>query len=70
MFMNFDRGPHGVSVYRGRCQGELTPLQARLFTGSRPDGVVPADDVPNSKSFPPVFLVRLLASRIAMALGR
>jgi len=69
MFMNFDRGPHWVSVYRVRCHGELPPLQARLFTGSRPEGVVLADDVPNSKSFPPGFLVKLLASRIAMAVG-
>jgi hypothetical protein len=31
---------------------------------------VPSDDVPSYKSYPPGFIVKLLASRIAMALGR
>jgi hypothetical protein len=68
--MNFDRGPHWVSLYRARCHGELPPLEARIFTRSRPEGVVLADDVPSYKSFPPGFIVRMITSRIAMALGR
>ncbi len=70
MFMNFDRGPHWVSAYRSRFRGELPPLQHRICTKFKPDGVVLPDDVPSSRGFPPGFAVKLLASRIAMALGR
>jgi hypothetical protein len=70
MFMNFDRGPHWVSVYRARCHGDLPPLDARIFTKFRPEGVVLPNDVPNSKIFPLGIIVKLLASRVAMALGR
>jgi hypothetical protein len=69
VFVNFDRGPHWVSAYRNRIQGELPPLQARIFTKYKPDGVVLAGDVPSYNSFPPSFIVKLLGSRIAMALG-
>ena len=70
MFVNFDRGPHWVSAYRARLNGELPPLQYRICTKSKPDGVVLSDDVPSSRSFPPGLIVKLLAARIAMALGR
>src|SRR6266702_4620828 len=70
MFMNFDRGPQWVSAYRSRFRGELPPLQHRICTKFKPDGVVLPDDVPSSRGFPPGFAVKLLASRIAMALGR
>jgi hypothetical protein len=69
MFMNFDKGPHWVSAYRARFRGELPPLQLRICTKSRPDGVVLADDVPSHRGYPPGFLVKLLASRVAMLLG-
>ncbi|MGY8705562.1 hypothetical protein RAD16_07430 [Bradyrhizobium sp. 18BD] len=70
MFMNFDKGPHWVSVYRTRFHDDLPPLQARICTKFKPADVVLPDDVPSYRSFPPGFIVRLLASRIAMALGR
>lgn len=70
MFVNFDRGPHWVSAYRARFHGELPPLQARICTKFKPDGVVLSGDVPSYRSYPPSFIVKLLASRIAMALGR
>jgi hypothetical protein len=70
MFVNFDRGPHWVSAYRARLNGERPPLQYRICTKSKPDGVVLPDDVPSSRSFPPGLIVKLLAARIAMALGR
>ena len=70
MFVNFDRGPHWVSAYRARLNGGLPPLQYRICTKSKPDGVVLSDDVPSSRSFPPGLIVKLLAARIAMALGR
>lgn len=70
MFMSFDRGPHWVSAYRARFHGDLPPLQARICTRFKPEGVVLSDDVPSYRSYPPSFIVKLLASRIAMALGR
>lgn len=70
MFVNFDRGPHWVSAYRARFHGDPPPLQARICTKFKPDGVVLVDDVPSYNRFPPSFIIKLLASRIAMALGR
>lgn len=70
MFMNFDRGPHWVSAYRARFHGELPPVQLRICTKFKPDGVVLPDDVPSYRGYAPGFVVRLLASRAAMLLGR
>jgi hypothetical protein len=70
MFVNFDRGPHWVSAYRARFHGELPPLQWRMCTKSRLEGVVLPDDVPSHRGYPPGLVVKLLASRVAMLLGR
>jgi hypothetical protein len=70
MFVNFDRGPFWVSAYRARLHGEPPPLQYRICTKSKPDGVVLPNDVPSSPSFPPGLIIKILAARIAMALGR
>ncbi|MGM4869979.1 GFA family protein [Bradyrhizobium sp. 956_D2_N1_5] len=70
MFVSFDRGPHWVSAYRARFHGELPTLQARICTKFKLEGVVLSDDVPSYRSYPPGLMVKLLASRIAMALGR
>ncbi|MDL2404751.1 hypothetical protein PY650_03575 [Rhizobium calliandrae] len=70
VFMNFDRGPHWVSAYRARFRGELPPLQFRICTKFKPDSAVLPDDVPSYRSYAPGFIVRLLASRVGMLLGR
>ena len=70
MFMNFDRGPHWVSAYRARFRGELPPLQVRICTKSKPDSVVLPGDVLSYPGYPPALVVKLLASRVAMLLGR
>jgi hypothetical protein len=70
MFMNFDRGPHWVSAYRARFHGELPPLQLRICTKSKPDDVVLPDDIPSYPGYAPGLIVKLLASRVAMLLGR
>ena len=69
MMMNFDRGPFWVSAYRARFAGDLPPLQARICTKFKAEGVVLADDAPSYRGYPPWLLVKLLASRAAMALG-
>lgn len=70
MFVNFDRGPHWVSAYRARFHGELPPLQARICTKFKPEGVVLPNDVPSYRGYAPGFLFKLVASRVAMMLGR
>ncbi|HEX4158385.1 MAG TPA: hypothetical protein VHY79_07900 [Rhizomicrobium sp.] len=70
LFLNFDTGPHWVSAYRARFHGELPPLQFRICTKFKPDGVDLREDVPSYRGYPPGLLVRLLASRAAMLLGR
>jgi hypothetical protein len=63
-------GPHWVSAYRARFDGDLPPLQRRICTKFKPDGVVLPDDLPSYRGYPPGFLLKLLASRVAMLLGR
>jgi hypothetical protein len=70
VFVKFDRGPHWVSAYRARCRGDLPPLQFRICTKSKPEGVVLPGDVPSHRGYPPGLIVKLLASRVAMVLGR
>src|SRR5262249_24009289 len=70
MFMNFDSGPHWVSAYRARFQGELPPLQCRICTKFKPEGTVLPDDVPNYPGYPPGLIIKLLTTLVAMLLGR
>ena len=70
MLMNFDRGPHWVSAYRARFHGELPPLQLRICTKFKSDSDVIPDDVPSHRGYPLGFVVKLLASRVAMLVGR
>jgi hypothetical protein len=70
MFLNFDKGPHWVSAYRSRFHGELPPLQLRVCTKFKPAGVEVPDDVPSYRGYPPALIVKLLAARVAMWLGR
>jgi hypothetical protein len=70
MFMNFDKGPFWVSAYRARFQKELPPLQMRICTKFKPDGVILPDDVPSYRGYPLRLMAKLLASGAAMLLRR
>ncbi len=70
MFMSFDKGPFWVSAYRARFQGELPPVEMRICTKSKPEGVVLPDDVPSYPGVPLRMMARFLASGAAMLLGR
>ncbi len=70
VFVDFDRGPHWVSAYRARFRAGLPPLQLRICTKFKPNGVVLPDDVPSARGYPPGLVVKLLASRVAMLFGR
>lgn len=70
MYINFDRGPHWVSVYRARFQGDVPPLQMRIWTKYKPEGSDIPNDVPSYATFPLKFIAKLVAARIAMLLHR
>jgi hypothetical protein len=67
---NFDKGPHWVSAYRARFQGDLPPLQMRVCTKYKGADVVLSDDVANYPGYPLRLLAKLLASGVAMLLRR
>ncbi|MBR1219891.1 hypothetical protein JQ557_17920 [Bradyrhizobium sp. U87765 SZCCT0131] len=70
MLVNFDRGPHWVSVYHTRL-GENAPRpQMRICTRFKRDDVVLPSDMPNHPGYPPSLVVKLLAARLAMLIGR
>ena len=66
MFMSFDKGPHWVSAYRARFQGNLPPLQMRVCTKSKPSDAVLPDDIPSYPGYPLPLIAKLLMSRAAM----
>jgi hypothetical protein len=70
MFLKFDGGPHWVSMYRARFQGDAPALQMRINTKFKPEsGDVPCD-VPSYATYPFKFLAKLVAAKIAMMLRR
>jgi hypothetical protein len=69
MYLTFEKG-HWFSVYRGRLQGDVPPVQMRIQTKFRPDNVDLPSDVPSYPAFPVRFLAKLVAARIAMLLRR
>lgn len=68
MFLNFDSGRHWVSVYRVRLQGDVPPLQMRIFTKFKPDNSDVPGDVPSYSRVPLKLVAKLVAAKIAMAL--
>ncbi|HTZ80488.1 MAG TPA: hypothetical protein VMC10_21445 [Stellaceae bacterium] len=70
MFVSFDKGPFWVSAYRARFRGDLPPLQMRICTKFKPDGVILPSDLPSCRGYPLRLMARLLASGAAMLLRR
>lgn len=68
MFLNFDDGKHWVDIYRARFQGDIPPLQMRIFTKFKAENADMPNDVPSYPAFSLRFLAKLLAARIAMLL--
>jgi hypothetical protein len=65
MFGDFTRG-FWISVYCGRI-ADAPPSSMRVMTGDAPDGTVfPDDGVPCFRGRPGKFLVKLLATWMAM----
>ena len=70
MVMQFDDARHWVPVFRGRFQGDIPPLQWRVCTKFKPENAKIPNDIPSSKMYPVGLMVKLLASRISMLLGK
>lgn len=69
LHLGFERGPHWVSFFTTRVEGEPPPLEVLVQTKFKPAGVPFAHEAPAS-SFPIGLVLRLLWSRVLMALGR
>ena len=69
MLLNFDDGKHWVNVYRSRFSVDTPPLEMRICTKFKTGGDLP-NDVPCYPSYPPQFMVKLLAAKVAMLLRR
>lgn len=70
MVTRFDDSRHWTPVYRARFQGDAPPLQWRICTKFKAEGVEVPNDVPSSRMYPFWFIVRLTAANIAMLLRR
>lgn len=66
MFLDYEKG-HWFSVYRARLGPDAPQLQMRIQTGemSRPAG-----PLPSYTGYPPRFVLKLMAARLAMMMGR
>ena len=69
MVLAFDDARHWVSAYRARFVGDVPPLEMRICTKSRTSDAPLDSHAPNYPRYAPRLIVRLLASRLAMALA-
>jgi hypothetical protein len=69
MFLDFTKG-HWLTMYRNRFPADAPPLEMRVMTKERRDGVVLADDLPNYEGHSSKFMLRLVAAWIAMGFRR
>jgi hypothetical protein len=65
MFLDFTKG-HWLTIYRGRLPEPQPPLEMRIMTAHRPDGLVLAKDVPNYAGHSAKVMLRLLVAWAAM----
>lgn len=70
MYLSFDRGPHWLSLYRARLQGDVPPLEMCIQTRFKPENVDISSDIPSYPAIPVKLLGKLVASRIAMLVQR
>jgi hypothetical protein len=70
MVLNFDDAKHWVSMYRARFKGPVPPVEMLVCTRFKPGNAEMPSGVPAYARFPPAFLGKLLAARIAMLFYR
>lgn len=70
LMVTFDSALHWIPVY-STLMGDTAPLlEMRVNTRYIPAGLPQPHDVPSYRHFPPRFVLKLVAARIGMALGR
>ena len=69
MFADFTKG-HWLSLYRNRFPAGAPPVEMRVMTKDRRNGVALADDLPNHEGYPGKFMLKLVAAWIAMGFRR
>jgi len=65
MFLDFTKG-HWLTVYRARLPDDVPPLEMRVMTADRREGVVLPDDMPNYAAHTGRFMWKLLTAWAAM----
>jgi hypothetical protein len=65
MFLDFTKG-HWLTLYRARMLGPVRPLEMRVMTSDRREGVVLPEDVPNYATHSGKFMWKLLAAWVLM----
>ncbi len=65
MFLDFRRG-HWLTLYRARFAEAVPPLEMRVMTADRREGVVLPEDVPNYAAYTGKFMLKLLAAWVRM----
>ena len=70
LMVTFDNALHWLPVYPLLLGDAAPPLEMRVNTRLIPAGVPQPHDVPAYRTFPPRFVLKLVAARIAMAFGR
>jgi hypothetical protein len=69
MFLDFSKG-HWLTMYRDRFPAGAPPVEMRVMTKDRRDGVALAGDVPNFDTHSGKAMLRLVGAWIAMGLRR
>jgi hypothetical protein len=69
MFLDFTKG-HWLTMYRNRFPAGAPPLEMRVMTQDRRDGVALADDLPNYDGHSGKFMLRLISAWIQMGFRR
>jgi hypothetical protein len=69
MALDFTKG-HWLTLYRARLSGPVQPLDMRVMTADRPQGVVLPDDAPNYPAHSGKFMGKLLGAWAAMGFRR
>ena len=69
MYLGFDDSKHWTDIFRSRVQGGAPPIEVRMCTRFLPEGTEVPKDAPSSRGFPPGFVMKVLAARLAMMFG-
>jgi hypothetical protein len=70
LLMRFDDVRHWIPVYRARLGSNAPPIQMRICTSFLPQGQRLPAGVPAHRQYSAAFMMKLLASGLAMLLSR